>query len=83
MRTETAPSLAYTPVVSEKFATGYGLGVAERDVAGYVPREDLGASPSWEDAKARAASLNAELGLTREQAFDIVMSSLRAQNAGA
>jgi hypothetical protein len=72
---------AYTPVVSGRFNSGYGLGIAERDVAGYCPQLDLGAMPSWEDAKARADALNADLGLDRASANDIIMSSLRAQNA--
>ena len=56
---------------------GFGIGLAERDEPGYWPQVGFGTFPSYESASARAAELNATLGLSAEEACDIVCSSMR------
>ncbi len=54
--------------------TGYGLGIAEENEPGYTPLP--GAFPSWETAAAEAADRNTRLGLSADEAWRIVASSM-------
>lgn len=69
---------AYTAVIEER---GYCLGVAVEGEAGYHPvREDSDAGGTFETyelASACADAYNASLGLTKEEATRIVISTMR------
>jgi len=56
---------------------GYGLGVAEKDVRGYIPYPDGGVFQQYEDAVGVAKQLNEKLGHNPREAFLIVASSMR------
>jgi hypothetical protein len=75
----TPPRVAYVPVI---VGSSYRLGIAEKDVAGYSPislESDLGGDyESYEHARATADECNKRLGLTPEEAFKIVASSMGA-----
>lgn len=71
--------LAYTAVMIG--TTGkWGLGIAEANVAGYSPIKGSGPYPTMGEAEADAWHFNERLGLTKQEAFTIVASSLGAQN---
>jgi hypothetical protein len=69
---------AYTPVVLDEPFGGYsyGLGLATRDEAGYR-LETLISFETWEGAQEYAAAMNRRMGLTDEEATEIVLSSMR------
>lgn len=56
---------------------GFGLGLVGENENGYRPRPELGTFETWEDAHARAADLNEQLGLSKREAVEIVASSMR------
>lgn len=58
---------------------GFGVGAAERDVAGYSPTT-YGPFQTWDEAADFANMVNVKIGLTREIADSIIASSMRAQN---
>lgn len=74
--------IAYVAVVVPD--GNYRLGIAKRDEPGYYrigARADLGGSfESYDAASAAADVLNERLGLSRVDALEIVLSSMRAQN---
>lgn len=64
---------AMTPVITD---TGFGIGAAFRDEAGYNPTT-YGPYKTWEEARSFCAYFNTKLGLTDEEADTIVISSMR------
>lgn len=75
MQTTTPrPTRAATAVVT---TDGAMVGFADRDVAGYTPTTYE--FDTYDEAKACAAGINESLGLTVDEALDIVLSSHRAQ----
>jgi hypothetical protein len=68
---------AYTAIVARE---GYMVARADEDQAGHTPQHALGSFPSYDAAKARAQRLNKDLGLTHQEAYQIVTSSIRAEN---
>jgi hypothetical protein len=68
---------AYTAFVG---VGGYMIARADEDQAGYTPQDAFGAFSSYEAAKARANDLNKDLGLSFQEAYKIVTSSMRADN---
>jgi len=65
---------AYTAVV---VPTGFQIGRADYGTRGYTPFPKAGSFRSYDEAKARAKELNAGLGLTEREAFEIVMDTMR------
>jgi hypothetical protein len=61
-------------------AARYGIGRADKDVAGYTPCPEYGTFSSQDDAGNKALALNQALGISLREAFAIVTSSIRAQN---
>lgn len=74
--------IAYTAVINDKGENR--LGIAKRDQPGYYPIRDefdLGGTYESYDAATRVAELaNERLGLTKQEAQLIVLSSIRAQD---
>ena len=70
---------AYTAIVNEGKGKPFILGIAERGTAGYTPRAQY-QFDSWGEATAKAEEMNAELGVDRITAADIVVETLRNQN---
>jgi hypothetical protein len=68
---------AYTAFVA---VSGYVIARADEDQAGYTHQEAFGTFPSYEAAKARANDLNRDIGLSFQEAYKIVTSSMRAEN---
>lgn len=67
-------TIAFVPVCK---GAKFGIGAAEKDMPGYWPINGHGEFNTWDDARAKADALNAERGLTPEEAADIVCSSMR------
>jgi len=70
--------IAYVAVVTEN---GFSLGIAKRDRPGYW-KTDYGTVETMALAEMWAARANEKLGVSRSEAFDIVTSSMAAQNRG-
>jgi hypothetical protein len=70
------PDHAWVAVVTSDFSRPYMLGVAKRGEAGYWPRPEMGNFSSYDKAAGRATELNLDAGLTKEQAFEIQVSSM-------
>ena len=73
--------VAFTGVMHEG---KYIIGLAEQDLPGYMPiflmteSGPMGSTfPSYDAASEYAADMNAELGISKEQAIRIVLSSMR------
>ena len=64
----------------------YVVGLAEQDVPGYTPMVlmskfgPIGIFPSYDAAYEYAVDMNLELGISKEQAIKIVLSSLRLRS---
>jgi hypothetical protein len=67
---------AFVPVVAKG---GWELGVAVRDERGYSPLRGKSFADQ-DEARQWADSLNAHIGLTDEQAIEIVCSSMRGRS---
>ena len=66
---------AYIAVVLT--SQGYGVGIAEENMPGYVPRPDFGIFDSFAAAEQQAKQLNTEqLKLSSERAYEIICSSM-------
>ena len=72
---------AWTPVIA-RGEPGFSLGVADRGIAGYTPLRETLIFATWAEAQREAAARNALLGLSRDEAMEIVTSSMAAQNRG-
>jgi hypothetical protein len=68
---------AYTAVVA---LGSYMVARANEDQPGHALQDAFGAFPSYEAAKARANGLNKDLGISYHDAYQIVVSSMRAEN---
>jgi hypothetical protein len=71
---------AYATTINEK---GFAIGLSEENEPGYYPCPQYGVFPTYEAAGVKRDALNAELGLTRDEAAMIVASSMAAQNRRA
>lgn len=77
--------VAFTGVMHEGM---YVIGLAEQDVAGYTPlllksqAGPMGMFPTYDAASKYAEDMNAELGISKEQAIRIVLSTMRAERVG-
>lgn len=69
--------IAWTAIVD---GSGYTIGLAERDVAGYSPLRRRIEFSSYDEAHADAVIRNTRMGVTTDEALSIVASSMRAQN---
>jgi hypothetical protein len=65
---------AFTALLNEEGL--YIIGRADEGVGGYTPQYRFGVYPSYDEAKARADEENARLGLSKEEATTIVLSTL-------
>lgn len=70
---------AWTPVI---MAEGISLGVADRGVAGYTPMREPEYFATWDIAQEDADWRNERLGLSKDEAMEIVTSSMAAQRSG-
>lgn len=72
--------IAFTGVMDEG---NYVVGLVEQDVSGYIPMVlmskagPLGTFSTYDAANAYAEDMNRELGISKEQAIEIVLSSMR------
>jgi len=64
--------IAFTSVVSKG---GFIVGRAEENLPGHLPISNK-VYPTLEEAQAIADQLNAEFGVSKEEAYDIVCSSM-------
>jgi hypothetical protein len=71
-----ANNVAFVPVCN---GPHFGIGAAERNMSGYWPIPGHGVFKTWEDARAKADALNAELGVSPDDAAEIACSSMRTQ----
>lgn len=72
---EFSPTFAYSGVYVK--GSKFGVGKADLDVPGYTPCPQFGEFPTFNVAMDKAETLNTEHGLTKEEAFRIVGSSMR------
>lgn len=72
---------AFTAVVVR--GKGHGIGRADKGQPGYTPMPSLGFFRKHDEAKAKADKLNADLGLSTLEAWEIVASTMRIGRAEA
>lgn len=74
------PMYAYVLLTSKTITGAWKVGIATRDHAGY-DNTDISVSGEWREATSRLESLNLEkFNVTAVEAFEIVASSMAAQN---
>ncbi len=66
-------TLAFTATMEEK---SYGIGIAEVGTTGYTSLADRGEFDSWAEAETRADELNESYGISKEQAYKIIASTM-------
>lgn len=70
--------LAFAAVLGDE--RGYGIGAAEENEPGYTPMPKFGRFDTFDEAQTEAMKHNVDrLGLTREQAYRIIGSSMAGE----
>lgn len=65
---------AYVPVIGDKFEARLGIAVANE--AGYCPVPEFWANGSYSEMSAEADRLNEARGMAKDEAFNIIISSM-------